>query len=131
MKESTRTTACRLRRRTLLSSLGVTAAALTLAVSTAGSAHAATSTLYQGSDWGRVSTSGDMRVCDEEADGRGVYMVVSWETGTDDDRTFRDSNGSASGCAGGYTTRTDILNFKVCEVRNNLPDSCASKWLYW
>ncbi|MFE0947978.1 hypothetical protein [Streptomyces mutabilis] len=63
------------KRRILLSSSGVTAAAVTLAVPSTMSAYAASQTLWQGDDVGTATTSGYVSICDREADGNGACAV--------------------------------------------------------
>ncbi|MET8154356.1 hypothetical protein ACIBSW_39510 [Actinoplanes sp. NPDC049668] len=67
----------------------------------------------EGSDYATVSTGKTLvTVCDNEADGNGVYAVFEVFAGP----TTRvgDGNGSASGC-GTYRADNRVRWFKVCE----------------
>jgi hypothetical protein len=131
MRNANKVAARRPQVRTLFSSLGVAVAAVALAVGTAGSAHAATMKLTQGDDWGSLTSGGDVRVCDGEADGNTVRFKVAWEGDRDDD-VWTDSNGSAAGCAGGSRPEVSKISYiQLCEIRNNLPDSCVMEFVTW
>ncbi|MCZ9349313.1 DUF6207 family protein [Streptomyces mutabilis] len=93
------TTGTRKKRRILLSSLGVTAAAVTLAVTSTTSAYASSQTLWQGNDVGTATTSGYVRICDREADGNGAYIEVKWSVLGSHQRVY-DANGSKAGRRG-------------------------------
>jgi hypothetical protein len=124
-------------RRRWLQALTTCAAAGAIAVGLAAQPAAAASQLIvwqaHGSDSGELRYSGDatwygtVKVCDNEADGRGVYVQLMSEAG--ESMSWTDSGGSDGVC--GYDDSYFAVNFidwfRVCERINNLPDSCTSK----
>ncbi|MCI3221762.1 hypothetical protein [Streptomyces sp. NP-1717] len=117
--------------RTLLSTLGTASAAVALALSTAGAAHAVSYvSVEEGQDWGRISSGGDYLICDKEADSHQAYALLRWESGGA--TRLNDSNGSTAGCSGASTSRvSEISRFVVCEDIPAWPDSCRWKDITW
>ncbi|PAZ16197.1 hypothetical protein CLM62_09385 [Streptomyces sp. SA15] len=86
-----------------------------------------------GKDSGELEYSGDatwygvVTVCDNEADGHGVYVKLTNEIG--ESRTWTDTGGSDGKCVtdDSYFAVNFIKWFRVCERINNLPDNCTEK----
>ncbi|MFF7969462.1 hypothetical protein ACFZC3_29470 [Streptomyces sp. NPDC007903] len=94
-------------------------AAPTVLIGAAGSASAATTKcVYEGSDRAcgtqNTSTSGTIQVCDNEADGNGVYgLLIGRKSGSQ--VRVGDSNGSATGCGTGTLNNDSIFVIRICE----------------
>lgn len=78
--------------------------------------------------WGNAKAVGRVTVCDNEADGHGVYVKLMSEAG--ESLTWTDSGGSDGVCGtdDSYFAINFIRWFRVCERINNAPDSCTDKW---
>ncbi|MUL43165.1 hypothetical protein FZ103_18670 [Streptomonospora sp. PA3] len=122
-------------RRTLLQRFAaITAAAGLLIGAAAGTAAADVSwvTIKQGADWAKFDANGYVTICDEEADGHGVYIYLKWETG--EDRSYTDPGGADGVCAGTDATGDvpGVEYIKVCERINNWPDKCSHRsYITW
>ncbi|MEU0374599.1 hypothetical protein ABZ070_31120 [Streptomyces sp. NPDC006283] len=122
--------ALRSKHRALLTSLGVGGAAITLAVASATAAYAQSTTIYQGDDFALLDSNGLITICDKEADGNQAYIDVRWSAVPVHKRTY-DANGSAAGCSTKAYDDGGFYAVRVCEDRNNAPDPCTGKFLYW
>ncbi|MEH0549167.1 hypothetical protein QA802_40805 [Streptomyces sp. B21-105] len=76
---------------------------------------------------GNYNAAGRVVICDNEADGRGVYIQLQNEAG--ETLSWTDSSGSNGVCvtAGSYFVINFIEWMRVCERINNLPDNCTDK----
>ncbi|GKQ40314.1 hypothetical protein [Streptomyces sp. A012304] len=77
--------------------------------------------------WGNASAVGRVTVCDNEADGHGVYVQLMSEAG--ESLSWTDSGGSDGVCRtdDSYFAVNFIRWFRVCERINNWPDNCTDK----
>ncbi|MBZ3906488.1 hypothetical protein WB401_36310 [Streptomyces brasiliscabiei] len=123
-------TALQSKRRALLTSAGVAGAALTLAVTSATSAYAQSTYIYQGSDFALLDSNGLITICDKEADGNQAYVEVRWGPSLFHKRTY-DANGSAAGCSTKAYDDGGFYAARVCENVNNADDPCTGRFLYW
>ncbi|MFF0537109.1 hypothetical protein ACWDF1_11420 [Streptomyces coelicoflavus] len=123
-------------RRRWLQALTTCAAAGAIAVGLAAQPAAALQMIAftkHGSDIGELHAgdtglAGRVKVCDNEADGRGVYIQVMSEAG--ESKSWTDGGGSSDGVcgtAGSYFAINFIEWIRVCERINNRPDDCTSK----
>jgi hypothetical protein len=105
--------------------LGITVAAALLVVmgafiATAGTASAAPIS-EQGDDYAEIDENGNLKVCDLEQDGHGVY--AEWQSNSGTGYAW-DTNGSKSPCS----TYGPVVTFRVCESINWFPDPCG-EWV--
>ncbi|QOV40933.1 hypothetical protein IM697_22695 [Streptomyces ferrugineus] len=125
-----------MRRGNLIRTAATAAMAAGLAIGASAAPGAAADRSYivtkQGADWGQFYDDGEFLICDEEADGHGVYLQYRNEEG--DTRSWTDSGGADGVCGSGDAT--DAISaahwFRVCERINNRPDKCSDKaYITW
>ncbi|WBB57989.1 hypothetical protein O7599_20205 [Streptomyces sp. WMMC500] len=124
-------------RRRRLQALATCVAAGALAVGLAAAPSSAASRLLvsqkHGSDignlryFGSYTSRGEVRICDNEADGRGVYIQLQNEAG--ESLSWTDEGGSDGVCedSSSYFAINFIEWMRVCERINNWPDDCTDK----
>ncbi|MFI7122409.1 hypothetical protein [Amycolatopsis sp. NPDC049868] len=86
--------------------------------------------MHQGHDYGSVERdTRDFLICDNEADGRKVYIWFEWADGAA--RGYSDANGSKPGCGTGEVYTGGLREVSVCETIDWWPDACTTKKVKW